>query len=230
MRLRLTFVLAMVCSGTVAFAQPDGGLAPETPKVLPLYPSAEEDFSEDQKAFTDAETEPERLLRVRREQEARRVGPPLRPYEKHPKITYLTQVLLGTFGAGIAGVLGGNLGSVFDDGDPNKALGGLGGPAIGGVVGTWVGSGLSVWGSGALFGKEVRPEMSLLGAGAGALVGGAAGFGLAVALEDEPQMGAALAVLVTLAAEVAGAIWLGEVTLRPLTAADRGPPVRIDAP
>ena len=223
-------VMCLLCNPTVVSAQPDGGLEPEAAKVLPVYPSAEEDFSADQRAFTDAETEPERLLRLGIERERTLVGPPKRPYEKYPRLTLFTEAALGTFGAGIAGVLSGNIGALFDEGDPNQALGGLRGPAIGSLVGTWVGSGLTVWGSGALFGKEIRPGMSLLGAGAGALVGGAAGFGLAVALEDEPQVGAAVAVLLTLAAEVAGAIWLGEATLRPLTAEQRGRAVRIEAP
>ncbi len=230
MRFVLLCVMCLLLGAGVALAQPDGGLEPEAPQALPVYPSADEDFSSDQKAFTDAETEPERLLRLRIERELKRVGPPKRPYEKYPRLTLVTEAALGTFGAGIAGVLSGNIGRLFDEGDPNQALGGLRGPAIGGLVGTWLGSGLTVWGAGALFGKEIRPGMSLLGAGAGAIVGGAAGFGLAVALEDEPQTAAAVAVLLTLAAEVVGAIWLGEATLRPLTAADRGRAVRVDAP
>ena len=92
-------------------------------------------------------------------------------------------------------------------------------------MGTWLGSGLSVWGGGVLFEKEIRPGMSLLGAGAGALVGGAAAFGVATLLEDEPQMASALAVLLTVTAEIVGAMWLGEATLVPLTQAEWSRPV-----
>jgi len=202
--------------------QPDGGLEPAEPRVLPLYPSADEDFRDDQRAFTETETEPERLLRLGISRESRRVGPPQRPYQKFPRLTLFTEAALGGVGAGIAGVLGGNIGSLIDEGYSNRPLGGLRGPAIGGLMGTWLGSGVSVWGAGALFEKEIRPGMSLLGAGAGALVGGAAGFGVATLLEDEPQMASALAILLTVAAEIVGAMWLGEATLAPLTQAERG--------
>ncbi|MCA9542017.1 MAG: hypothetical protein KC620_24135, partial [Myxococcales bacterium] len=141
-------ILAVAFAGT-ALAQPESDPAP------PLPPAGA--FKEDQAAFDDVLTEPERLAAEREARERKQVSGGDALYQRHPILAFEAESVAGLFAAGAVGLLGGTIGDAIAAGDDTQPLGGFRGPAIGALVGSTAGAAIGVWGGAYMMEKPVSP-------------------------------------------------------------------------
>ena len=172
---------------------------------LPPMPADDADFTTDNEIFKETTTEGEATRRDARLRGERLTLPDRPLYQRYPRLTLITQVVAGTFGGAVVGLMGGSIGEAIDPGDERLPLGGAHGPLFGGLTGTLVGTAGAVWGTGLFFEKDDGGGYTALGTAVGGLVGAGAAAGFALGME-ESDTATTLAISSFLICQIGGAV------------------------